>query len=47
MSFPALSELAETFVPSVPRVNAKDVKKAAARLSQRSMSLSGSQITWP
>ena len=41
MSPPALSELAEMFVPSVPRVNTKDVKKAAARhnarLSQWSM----------
>jgi hypothetical protein len=45
MSFPALKELAEMFVPSVPRANAKLVKKAAARLSQRSMSLSGSQRT--
>ena len=34
MSFPALSELAEIFVPSVLRINVKDVKKAAARLSQ-------------
>ena len=45
MSFPALKELAETFVPNVPRANANDVKKAAARLSQWSISSSGSQRT--
>jgi hypothetical protein len=47
MSLPALKELAETFVPSVERTKAKDAKKAAARLSHLSMSLSGSQRTWP
>jgi hypothetical protein len=34
MSFPALSEFADTFVPSVASANAKLAKKAAARLSQ-------------
>ena len=38
MSFPAVSELAAKFVPSVSRVNAKDVNKVAARLFQWSMS---------
>ena len=47
MSFPALSELAEMFVPSVERTNEKDVKKAAARLSHLSISLSGSQRISP
>ena len=47
MSFPALSMLAEMFVPRVERANAKDVKNAAARLSHLSISLSGSQRTSP
>jgi hypothetical protein len=47
MSFPALSELAEIFVPSMERRNAKDAKNAPARLSHLSMSLSGSQIISP
>jgi hypothetical protein len=39
MSFPAESELAETFVPSVASANASAAKKDAARLSHRCVRL--------
>lgn len=47
MSFAADNELADIFVPSVASMNEKEAKNAAARLSQRSMSLRGSQSTSP
>lgn len=47
ISFPAESELALMFVPMVLSRNAKEVKNAAARLSQRSIRSMGSQRTSP
>lgn len=47
MSFAAESEFAEMFVPSVVSAQTKDAKNAAARLSQWSMSWSGSQSMLP
>ena len=47
ISFPALSEFALIFVPTVVRANAKEAKKAAARLSHLSMRSKGSQSTSP
>ena len=47
MSFAADNEFAEIFVPSTANIKANDAKKAAARLSQRSINFNGSQRTSP
>jgi hypothetical protein len=47
ISLPALSKLAEMFVPSVARANEKATKNAAGRFVQRSMRCIGSQRVTP
>ena len=47
ISLAAESEFAEMLVPSVASTNEKEAKKAAARLSQWSMRVSGFQRTEP
>lgn len=47
MSFAALIEFAEMFVPMVARINENAAKKAAARLSHLSMRRKGSQRISP